>query len=342
MRLRTVLSSAAAVAALAALVPSKTTEAQATFVASFGSAAPEGTPWADQLIGIKKRVEAETDGKLKIKMFLGSVLGGEVEMIRDVRRNSRLQAGGFSTGAIAAAAKIPLLELPELPYLFASNAQADCVLDTVLYGPAYQALSEKDFILHAWAENGWRNFGTKGKPMKSPADLAGMKMRAQESDVHVNMYRALGANPVTLPITEVLPGLNTGTVNGFDNSPLFTQAGGWYEPIDYYTMSKHIYQPAAVVWSKRFWDTLPPDMQKIILGDPREEAIKGRKGVRELEAELLANFPAMGVKVVELSDAERAAFKAATAKVHDQFTTTNPTAAQYLKSVNAALGSTCK
>ena len=341
MRTRALSISAALVAALA-LLPSKTTEAQAQFVASFGSAAPEGTPWADQLIDIKKRVEKETNGAVKIKMFLGSVLGGEVEMIRDVRRNSRLQAGGFSTGAIAAAASIPLLELPELPYLFANNAQADCVLDSVLYGPAYGALAEKDFVLHTWAENGWRNFGTKGKAMRTPADLKGMKMRAQESDVHVNMYKALGANPITLPITEVLPGLNTGTVDGFDNSPLFTQAGGWYEPIQYYTLSQHIYQPAAVIWSKRFWDTLPADMQSTILGDPKAEAIKGREGVRALEAELIANFPNMGVEVVTLSDAEKAPFKAATAKVHDQYAAAHPLEAQHLKAVKSALNSTCK
>ena len=341
MRLRTLISSAV-VAAAVLLLPSKTTEAQAQFVASFGSAAPEGTPWADQLIDIKNRVEEESGGKVKMKLFLGSVLGGEVEMIRDVRRNSRLQGGGFSTGAIAVGAKIPLLELPELAYLFETMDQADCVLDTVLYKPADEALAAKDFKLHAGAENGWRHMGTKDKPVKTPADLAGMKMRSQESDVHVDMYSALGANPVTLPISEVLTGLNTGIVDGFDNSPLFTQAAGLYEPINYYTLTGHIYQPAAVIWSKRFWDTLPPDLQTMILGDPQAEADKGRQGVRALEKALLENFPGMGVKVVELTAAERQAFKAKTASVHTKYTTDNPAEGATLKKVKAALAGPCK
>lgn len=337
MRSRVLTALAGLGAAALALLPATTVEAEPEFVASFGSAAPEGTPWADQLNDIKNRVEKESNGRIKMKMFLGSVLGGEVEMVRDVRRNARLQGGGFSTAAVAEGANIPLLQLPELPYLFNDNAEADYVMDNVLWDPMSDELAGKGFVLMAWAENGWRSFGTKKHPVRTPGDLAKLKMRSQETDVHTQMYGALGTQAVTLPISEVLTALQTNIVDGFDNTPLFTQAAGLYEPIDYYSLSKHIYQPAAVIWSKRFFDTMPPDLQKIMLGDAMAESAKGRKGVRALEAELLSNFPALGVEVVELTDAERKAFANVTLAVHMKFVQENPDAKPLLDKVKSAL-----
>jgi TRAP-type transport system periplasmic protein len=135
----------------------------------------------------------------------------------------------------------------------------------------------------------------------------------------------------------VLTSLQTGVVDGFDNTPLFTQAAGLYEPIQYYSLSKHIYQPAAVVWSKAFYDSMPADLQKIVIGDPAAESAKGRVGVRALEAELLANFPGLGVQVVELTDAERQAFANVTLAVHMQFAQEVPGAKALLDKVNAEL-----
>lgn len=337
MRTRLLTSLVAIGAAALALLPSRTSEADPQFVANFGTAAPEGTPWADQLQDIQKRVEAESGGKIKLKLFLGSVMGGEVEMVRDVRRNARLQGGGFSTASIAEGANIPLLQLPELPYLFQDNAEADYVLDNVLYEPMSAALSDKGFVMMAWAENGWRSFGTKTNPVRTPGDLQKFKMRSQETDVHQKMYSALGTQAVTLPISEVLTALQTGIVDGFDNTPLFTQAAGLYEPIQYYSLSRHIYQPAAVIWSKKFFDTLPADLQTIVLGDRKAESERGRAGVRDLEQELLANFPDLGVEVVELTDAERQAFANVTLAVHMQFANEVEGAKPLLDKVSAAL-----
>jgi TRAP-type transport system periplasmic protein len=330
------IAGAIALAALA-LLPSRTTQAEAQFVANFGSAAPENTPWADQLTEIKTRVEKESGGRVKLKLFLGSVLGGEVEMVRDIRRNARLQGGGFSTGAVAAGANVPLLDLPELPYLFRNTTEADAVLDNVLWDPMQKELKGKGFVMVAWAENGWRNFATKTGPVKTPTELAKYKMRSQESKVHQAMYTALGVQAVTLPVSEVITSLQTGVVDGFDNTPLFTQAAGWYQPIKYYNLSRHIYQPAAVVYGSKFWDALPADLQTILMGDPKATSASGRKGVRGLETQLLANFKDMGVTVVDLTDAEREVFAAKVRNVHLDFVKTTPGADALMRSVNAEL-----
>ncbi|MFT5684932.1 MAG: TRAP-type C4-dicarboxylate transport system substrate-binding protein [Myxococcota bacterium] len=340
MRIKTLITAGLGLTALA-LVPTRTTQAEAEFVASFGTAAPDGTPWSDLLVKLKTEVATKTNGRVGLKLFTGSVLGGEVEMIRDVRRNSRLQGGGFSTGALAEGANIPLLQITELPYLFANTNQVDCVLDNVLMDPMRAQLEAKGFHLSFWSENGWRNFGTKSVAARSPDQLAGVKMRSQESDVHTMMYSALGANAVTLPISEVLTGLQTGIVDGFDNSPLFTQAAGLHEPIDYYILSRHIYQPAAIVWSKTFWDALPPDIQAGITEVSAPLAAEGRISVRAMNESLLSNFPALGVEVIDLTDAERQAFAAKTKSVHLQYAQTVSGGPELLKTVNTALKGQC-
>jgi TRAP-type C4-dicarboxylate transport system substrate-binding protein len=136
----------------------------------------------------------------------------------------------------------------------------------------------------------------------------------------------------------VLPALNTGIVDGFDNTALFSLAAGWIEPVTHYTLSKHIYQPAAVVYSKKFVDSLPPDLQKIVIGDPFAESARGRVAVRSLEGELLETITSMGKQVVEISAAERDALKAKTRAVHKSFLANNQELIPVYKQVLSKLG----
>lgn len=328
-----------AVAAGVLLVPTSTPEAEPQYTVNFGTVAPDGTPWAEQLRDTKKRVEKESGGAIKVKIFLGGSLGSEIEMVQDCRRGERLQGVGVSTGAMAEGANIPLLQLPELPYLFNSFEEADAVMDDVLFDPMSKEMADKGFVLAIWAENGWRSFATKGGPATSAEELANFKMRSQESPVHINMYKALGVQAVSKPTSEVMPALNTGIVDGFDNTPLFSLAAGWIDAVDHYTRSNHIYQPAAVAYSKVWFDTLPADMQTVVIGDPAAEAAKGRVGVRSLEADLLKTIEGKGVKVIELTPEQRKAFADKTLDVHKTFLRENPEALSLYKKVQAKLGS---
>jgi TRAP-type C4-dicarboxylate transport system substrate-binding protein len=318
------------------LLPGSETQAEPQYVINFGTMAPEGTPWSTQLQDIKKRVEAETNGAVQIKLFLGGSLGNEVEMVRDIRRGERLQGGGISTAALGDGANVPLLQLPELPYLFSSFDEADAVMDEVLWNPLNNELTSKGFVLMAWAENGWRSFGTKG-PVNSLAQLQGYKMRSQEAPVHLAMWKALGVQAVAKPTSEVLPALSTGIVDGFDNTPLFSLAAGWLEETTHYTLSRHIYQPAAVFYSKRYWDTMPADLQATVMGDSAAESVSGRLGVRALEQELLQTMKEMGIEVVELDEGTRQSLISATASVHTDFIAETPGASELYNQVQAKL-----
>ena len=327
------------VAALAVLlVPTSTPQAEAQYTLSFGTVAPEGTPWADQLKDFQRRIQTDSGGAIKVKVFLGT-MGGEIEMVRDCRRGERLQAVGVSTGAMSEGAGVPLLQLPELPYLFRTNAEADAVLDEVLYKPVSKELDAKGFVFNTWAENGWRNFATKGGPATTPAELSQYKMRSQESMVHTGMYKALGTQAVSLPTSEVMQSLNTGVVDGFDNTPLFSLASGWINPVSHYTLSRHIYQPAAIAYSKRFMAKLSPDLVAVVTGNPTAEAIKGRKAVREQEVAMLEVIKAKGIKVIDLTPEQRKAFSDKTGGVHKDYLAANPGVKPHYDAVQAKLNS---
>ena len=312
---------AAAAAACLALLLSGSAFAKPEFVLKFATVAPDGTPWADHLKRVKKRIEKDSGGRIKMKLFLGGALGGEVETVRDLRRG-RLQGWGGSTAAVAEGARIPQLQLMEIPFLFKSLAEADYVLDKVVHEDFMRILAKKGFVLSFWHENGWRNFATKKKAVHTIADLREMKMRSQESPAHLAMYKALGVQAESIPVPEVLGALKTGMVDGFDNTPLFSAATGWYEGVKFYTISQHIYQPAAIIYSKAFMDSLPADLQQVVLGDAHAESVAGRSSVRVMRDDLLANFREAGLTVYEMTEAERVPFRAATRKVHEEMADT--------------------
>ncbi|MEZ4470052.1 MAG: TRAP transporter substrate-binding protein [bacterium] len=278
--------------------------------------APKGTPWSDLLERYKAAVDEKSGGKMKVRAFLGGVKGDEQSIARQVYKGS-LQMGGVSTGAIAAI--VPDMDILELPYLFDDFQQADAILDQVR--PIVEKLlEEKGFKLVMYSENGYRSFGMKafdGAPEKErfihgPADLNAVKMRSQESPVHVAMYRALGASPVTIAVGEVLSSLQTGVVEGVDNTPLFIQAVSWQQAIQYFTVSEHIYQPALLVVNKAWYDGLPPDLQTAVLAPKEALEAKGRMAVRSLGPLLLKNFEAQNVKVYKQTPDEKKAMQAAT------------------------------
>ncbi len=306
--------------ALAAIVMLWTApaEAKAKYVLKFGTVAPEGTPWAKHLRVIKKRIESKSKGQIKVKLFLGGVLGGEVEMVRALRRG-RIQGFGGSTASVAEGAKMNAFMLMEFPFLFNSFKEADYVLDKVIKNDFRKLLFKKGFIFAHWHENGWRNFATKEKAILTLKDIKGMKMRSQESPVHLAMYKALGAQAESIAVPEVLGALKTGMVDGFDNTPLFSSATGWYEGIKYYTISQHIYQPGVIMYSKKFFDKLPVALRKVVIGDMDAETKKGRQMVRVMRGGLLAIFKAAKIKVITMTPAQRKPFITACKKVHTKF-----------------------
>lgn len=296
-----------------------------------GSVAPEGTPWADWLEAVKTRTEKDSGGRLKVKVFLGGKLGGEKELLEDTRQGT-LQLFGGSSGAVAAAG-IPELAALELPYLLSSDAEADFVLERLRERVA-RAVAARGFELVMWAENGWHGYGVNGRCLELPADLSGLKMRSQESFVHIETFRTYGAAPVEMAVPEVLAALQTGTVDGFSNTPLFAFATSWYSGITHFTETRHVYQPAMLLLSKQWLGQVPEDLRRVLL-DRREEQ-SGRDAVRALTEPLLDNFRAAGKVVCRLTAAQRREWQARARPVWDVFAAKSRANREMLDAILAA------
>ncbi len=290
-------------------------EAFAVLDVKFGTIAPAATPWADSLEEIKTRVGKESGGQIKIKTYLGGQLGGELEIMQKIRRGN-IQGGGLTCAAMASI--IPELDLLEVPFLFESSAEADFILDNYLLEPFKKLLEAKGFVMLTWAENGWRSIGHKTKLIKRPEDLKGVKIRSQESKVHLSFWKKMQASPVAIAIPEVLPALQTGVVEAFDNTPLFTLAAEWQTAVKFYTVTNHIYQPAAVIYSKKFWDSVTPEQRKTLMGPGNALAKVIRSNVRSLGESLVTVLKESGVTTYTLTPAETEVFKKASAGLAEE------------------------
>jgi len=318
----------------AAQAQTRTCTAEAPCVLRMATIAPAGTPWAAQLESLESRIESASGGRINVRPFLGQS-DGENSLSRQCVDGS-LEGVGVSTGALASI--VPELGVFELPFLFDTAQQADAVIDNHLFDDFERLLAAAGIQLYLFSENGFRNFATNnGTVVAQGSDLAALRMRSQESWIHEEMYRALGGNPVTIPATEVTTALSTGNVQGFDNTPLFAQAAGWHTFINTWTVSNHIYQPAVVVYNKAWFDSMPADLQQVLLANRESETTSGRRAIRALTPLLLGNLSSAGINVVELTSAQRTAMRAATAGVHTMFRSRVPGGAALLDIINANL-----
>ncbi|MDQ3033365.1 MAG: TRAP transporter substrate-binding protein [Myxococcota bacterium] len=311
----TVLSLAIS-ALVVVLSPREQAHAQETFTMRIGTVAPEGTPWEKQLRTLKTHIESNSGGRIKVRLFMGGSLGGEKALVRRVSQGS-LEAFGGSTAALGAV--VPELNVIEAPYVFDNVEQADRALDSApVREQVGRLVSAKGFVFALWAENGFRSWFTRERPIRAPADLRGLRMRSQEARVHIATYEAFGATPNPIDVTNVLTSLQTGVVDGFDNTPLFSFATSWYQAARHLNLSEHSYQPGIVVYSSTWFNSLPPDLQEMLRTLPQSLTTEGRQAVRRMDPILIQNLERYGIDVHRPTPAERAAFAAIGRPVQDR------------------------
>ena len=307
------------------------------FVLEVGTTAPNGSPWAAELQRYKKIVEERAQGRLKVKLRLGR--GNERSMTRRVQMGSMQAVAGSIGGMSSIVREVNVIESP---YLFPDYAACDKALDDAGVTDTFRKLlAKRGLVFGLWAENGYRSYFSKHK-IRKPSDLKGIRFRSQESLVHVETYEALGASPVPIDVGNTLTSIQTGVVDGFDNTPLFAMAGSWYQGLGEgernLFLSRHIYQPAALVYSKKWFDTLPKEIQDALTVVDQELVQWGREQVRLIEPILLKNLARYGYDVYQPTAEELAAFKEATKDVADNVAKeVGPSGVALLKAIRKAL-----
>jgi len=307
------------------------------YVLEMGTVVPAGSPWAMQLKRLKKYVEEKTEGRMKVKLRLGG--SNERSLARRTQMGSKQGFAGSVGGLSSIVREVNVLEAP---YVFDTVEQADKALDDPEVLKQVRAILEKQQLVFAlWGENGFRSYFSR-RPIRTPDDMKGVRYRSQEAVAHVEAYKAIGASPVTIDVANTMTSLQTGVVDGFDNTPLFAMATTWYQGLDdderNLILSKHSYQPGIVVYSKKWFDTLPKDIQEILITVPYDLTTWGRDQVRKMEPVLIKNLVRYGYDIHEPSSAELQKFKDKEKGVPESVAKqVGPAGQKLLKAVRAAL-----
>jgi len=255
----------------------------------------------------KHIVESQAGDRVEIKLFPGGQLGWERELIEGLRMGT-VDMAITSDGPVGGFFE-PILVL-SIPYLFRSNALAWKVLD----GPFGQELTEalrKATGIRALAisELGYRNFTNNKRPVQTPADMKGLKIRTMENPIHMAIVRSLGADPTPISFGELYSALQQGIVDGQENSVGVIAMTKAYEVQKYMTMEGHIYGPTFLWINDKRYQKLDPDLQQLFREAATVAAFTQRCGSKLLEATQLQKMIKGGMQVYNPSKDDIAAFK---------------------------------
>ena len=263
-----------------------------------------GGPIHEGALELKKRLE-KANSRIEVQVFPGGQLGSEGEII------GQLQTGmtdmlPTTTGPLGQ--QNPIYYVLETPYIFINDAQADKVLDGPAGAKLLKALESKGLIGLTFWENGFREITNSVRPIKTPADVKGLKLRTQQNRLHMKYFGDLGANPTPLPFTEIYNALATKLVDGQENPLSLIATNKFYEQQKFVSITDHVYSAVPVYYSKMKWDKLPPDVQKLVRDTVHEMRLWQRQLGRDQQKAYIDEI-AKKSQVATLTDEEKAAFQ---------------------------------
>ncbi len=239
------------------------TSAFAQVAIKIGTTVPEGdNPQTYAFKAMAEYIAFRSGGEMTVEVFYGGALGGDRELLEQVQ-NDTLQMTVVADGAVANF--FPDIQVVAIPYLFSSTNHALTFFNTSPFFKDVADRMEKETglkILRA-AESGFRNITNNAKPIKSPADMAGLKMRTMESPVFMELMRSVGAAPTPIAFNETILALRQGVVDGQENAVATVRMFGVWEVQKYMSINEHIYSPGLVVTSAAFWNGLTEPQRQI-------------------------------------------------------------------------------
>src|SRR5262245_6179144 len=276
---------------------------------------PKEHPMALGLNKVTSCTADKTGGKLKLQVFYDAALGNDIAATSSVRTGT-LDMVITSTAPLVGI--VPQLGVFDLPFLFNNEREADQVLDGKVGDWFAAKLPPLGLINLAWWENGFRHTTNSKRPINKLEDFDGVKMRVMQNNVYIDTFKTLGSNAIPMAFSEVYSALETKTVDGQENPFANIDNMKFYEVQKYLTLTKHAYAPLTLLVSKKTWDAMSADEQRVM----RECALLGRDEERRINREqaasTLANLKGKGMLVNEISPAEMQRIRDKTRAVYEQ------------------------
>lgn len=264
--------------------------------------------------GFKKYVEEKSEGRIKVEIYANSALGDERKMIEAAQLGTLEMA--YTTTAVLANFDKKFLVF-DLPFLFNDSNIARQAVDGELGDAVAENLGDVKLKFLGYAENGFRNITNNKKPIHTPADLKGIKIRTMENPIHMRSFELMGASPTPMAFTELYTGLQQGTVDAQENPVFLIYASKFQDVQKYLSLTGHVYAPGVTVMNSTYWDSLPADLQQIVQDgiylarDMQRDLldVQNAKDLEELKKVMEVN---------ELTPEEKAQFVEITKPVYDE------------------------
>jgi tripartite ATP-independent transporter DctP family solute receptor len=288
---------------------------------------PEDYPTVKALFFMDRLVQERTQGRHRIRVFHSRQLGEEKETIEqtqagaiDLNRTNVAPIGSFA----------PTANVLALPFLFRSPEHLHKVLDGAIGDDILASFASQGLIGLTFYDSGARSIYNSTKPIRTLADMKGMKIRVQQSELMVEMIKALGAVPIELPYGQVGTGLTTKLIDGAENNWPSYVTTGHFKTAQYYTLTEHTMSPEVLVMSLKAWESLSADDQKIFRDAAKESSRYMRSQWEALEAQSRQEAKFAGVSIV--TDFDRKPFETAMEGVYAK-AAADPSLSQLIKRI---------
>ena len=302
-------------ATIAALALGASLHASAQTILKAADVHPAGYPNVVAMENLGKKLEAATNGRYKLQMFPGGVLGSEKEMIEQAQVGA-LQIARISLGPMGPI--VPDVNVFNMPFVFRDEAHMRAVID----GPIGKELLDKitastaKLVALGWMDSGSRSMYTKN-PIKTPADLKGQKIRVMGNPMFVETMNAMGGNGISMGHNDTFSALQTGVVDGAENNPpTFFASNQYTAGPKYYSETTHLIIPEIFVMSKITWDKMSKEDQTVLMKLSREAQMEQRALWDKSVGEYVTKLKAAGIQFVTL---DKKPFYDATAPIRAKY-----------------------
>ena len=265
---------------------------------------------ADSHYGIGAQVFLDTLAEVSGGAWSGTQapagqLGGERDMIEGLQIGS-VDMVITSTGPLGNF--VPEVFALDLPFLFRDYDHARAVLDGEIGQELLDRMRDADLVGLAWTENGFRHVTNSQRPIRTPEDLDGLKLRTMENRVHMEAFQNMGAAPTPMAFPELFSALQQGVVDGQENPIVVITASNFWEVQNHVSMTGHVYSPAIILVSPILWDGLSEEEQGWFQEAAAASVEATRSEVLRLEEEGIALMEERGMEVI--TEIDRAPFQA--------------------------------
>jgi tripartite ATP-independent transporter DctP family solute receptor len=299
MKVKALALAAAMLATLAAPVYAQVKER----VFKVGIGLSEDHPQALAVKRFGELLAQKSGGKLGAKLFASGTLGNDVTMTSALRGGTLEMTVPDSSTLVTLVKDFGVLNLP---MAFNTEQEADAVLDSAFGQKLLAKLPEKGLVGLGFWENGFRHVTNSRRPIAKAEDLAGLKLRVIQNPLFIDSFATLGANATPMPFTELYSAMEQKAVDGQENPTATILASKFYEVQKHLVLSKHIYSTWVLLMSKRTWDGLSGEEQKLVQDAAREATLYERKTIRDFGDKALGELKKAGMQVTELPASEQA------------------------------------